>query len=361
MFENKKTFVIAESGINHNGSEKIAKKLIESAFETGANAVKFQTYITKNLVTKNAGLAFYQRKNLNLNNQFQMLKKFELSKEIFKRLKKYADKLGIIFLSSPFDLESAEFLIKNLKLKIIKIPSGEITNAPLLNFIGKNSKKIILSTGMSNFKEIYQGLDILAFSMIRKQNPNKLNFLGYFKKFNKNYFFKNKIILMHCISEYPTDLNNINLLRINKLKKIFKLETGYSDHSKTFLSAVVAVSRGTRIIEKHLTLDKKLLGPDHSSSSTQAEFKKMVQSIRLVEKITEKYNKNLSDDEISNSIVSRKSLVATKKIKKGEKLSIYNMGSKRPNLGISPIFFWKILGKRVTKNYLEDEFINEKI
>ena len=355
---NKKTFIIAEIGINHNGSEKKAMKLIKIAKDVGANAVKFQTYVTSNLVIKNSKLANYQKKNSHFNNQFELLKKNQLSQNVFIKLKKYADKLGINFISSPFDLESAKFLIKRLGIKTIKIPSGEITNAPLLNYIGLNCKKILLSTGMSNMSDINLALDVLTHSLLKKK-INNFNFINSYKKNKKK--IKDMIILMHCNSEYPADLSNLNLNNIKTLKNYFNLNVGYSDHSKNIISSTTAVSLGANIIEKHLTINKNESGPDHSSSFNKEEFANMVNSIRIVENVLGKFDKEITREEKSNSYISRKSIIALKRIKKGEKFTNENITTKRPGKGISPIYFWNLLGKNSSRNYNFDDLIKENV
>ncbi len=334
--KNKKTFIIAEAGVNHNGNPKLAKKLIEKAKESGADAVKFQTYNTKNLVSKFAQLAEYQKKFTNIKTQYELLRKLELSKKDFINLKKYCDKRKIKFISSPFDLESAKFLF-DLGLEIFKIPSGEITNYLLLKKIGSYNKKVILSTGMADLGEIEDAIDLLIESGMKREN----------------------IALLHCTTEYPAPLEEVNLKAILTLKEAFKLEVGYSDHTLGIEIPIAAVSIGATIIEKHFTLDKNLPGPDHKASLEPKELKEMIIAIRNVEKAMGNGMKKPTPAEIKNREIVRKSIVAKKKIKKGEIFTEENLSTKRPGIGISPMKWKEIIEKTASRDYEEDEVIEE--
>jgi len=330
-----KTIIIAEAGVNHNGNINLAKKLILAAANSGADYVKFQTYETDNMIIPNTKLTGYQKKNIGKNkNQYQMLKKYQLKKSFYKILIQYAKKKRIGFISSPFDIESLKFL-KKFNLNFIKIPSGEINNFPLLKEIGKLSKKIILSTGMASISEINEALKIL-------------------KKFGTK---KEKISLLHCHSEYPSNPESLNLRAIVTLRKKFNLKVGYSDHSLGIEASVISISLGAEIIEKHLTLSNKMKGPDHKASMEPEMFSQMVIAIRKAETMLGTGKKIPTNVEIKNKQLVRKSIVAKTKIKKGEKFSEGNITTKRPGTGISPMLFKKILNTKAKKNYQENDLI----
>ena len=329
-----KTTIIAEAGINHNGKLDTAKKLIYAAKNSGADIVKFQTYSTENLVVKSAKKANYQKKKRPTESQYNMLKKLELSFNEFKTLSKICLKEKIEFLSTGFDINSIKFL-NSLNQKRFKIPSGEITNYPLLRFIGKQKKEIILSTGMSNLKEIGLAIKVLT----DFGTPLK------------------KIIVLHCNSAYPTHPKDANLKAMVTIKNNFGVKVGYSDHTLGIEAAIIAVSLGAKIIEKHLTLNKKSVGPDHTTSVEPHVFKKMVSAIRRTEEYLGKEKKIMTKNESENKNVVRKSIVALKDIKKGENFSEVNLVTKRPGEGISPMKWKKIIGKKAKKNYKKDDFI----
>lgn len=330
-----KTFIIAEIGVNHNGKIDLAKKLIKIAKNSGADAVKFQSYISKDLVSKKAKLASYQKKKVKHNSMLTMLERYELKKKDQKFLFKYCKKANIEFISSAFDLSSLDFLANELNLKRLKVPSGEITNLPYLKELAKTKKPIILSTGMANTAEIQRALKVL-----------------------KNNGVKNNMIsILHCNTAYPTPINDSNLKSIPFLKKKFKLKVGFSDHTIGMEAALAAVTLGANIIEKHLTLNKKLIGPDHASSMTPNEFKNMVLSIRKVELCLGKKNKPVTKSEKKNIKFVRKSIVAKKTILKGEKFNHQNLTTKRPGTGISPFLWNKVLKLKAKKNFKQDELI----
>ncbi len=330
-----KVIIIAEAGVNHNGNVNIAKQLVDSAVFAGADIIKFQTFKTKNLVTKNSPKAPYQKKITNTNEtQYEMLKKLQLNIKQTKIIKDYCKRKKIEFLSSPFDLESLK-LLTNLKVKKIKIASGEITNYPLLRDIAKLKKETILSTGMSKTQEITQAIKVL-----------------------QNYGLSRKnIILLHCTSAYPTPLKHANLTSINYLKNKFKLKVGYSDHTEGITASVAAVALGSEVIEKHITLNKKAKGPDHSSSLDPKGFRELVREIRKVEKLLGKYGKFVTKNEKQNIKIVRKSIYAKKNINIGEKFSEDNLISKRPAKGLSPMSWNNIIGRISKKNYHKDDLI----
>ena len=328
-------FIIAEAGVNHNGSINLAKKLIDAASNSGANAIKFQTFKAKNLATKNSEKANYQKILTNQNEtQFDMLKKFELSKETHLELIKYSNNKKIHFLSSPFDHESID-LLSELGLEIIKIPSGEITNLPYLKYIGKLDKKLILSTGMSNFEEVRNALEILVNSGTKKEN----------------------ITILHANTEYPTPMEDVNLRSMVTIGKKLNIKFGYSDHTLGIEVGIAAAANGASCIEKHLTLDCNMDGPDHKASLEPSQFKVMVKAIRNIEHALGSDVKKPSKSELKNIKIVRKSIVAKTNIKKGEFLNENNLTVKRPGTGISPMKWYDLLGTKATRDYKEDDLI----
>ena len=338
MRKDKKTFIIAEAGVNHNGSLKKALRLIDVATLAGADAIKFQTFKAERIATKFAPKAQYQKNVVfKKETQFQMLKKLELTRNMHLKCIQYCKQKKIIFISSAFDKDSLIFL-KKINIKFFKVPSGEINNIPYLELLGKFRKKVILSTGMSNISEIDKAVKTLV----------------------KNGTPKNNIVLLQCTSSYPAPLEEINLKVIDTLKKKFKLNVGFSDHSLGIIASVAAVAVGAKVIEKHITLDKKLNGPDHKASLDPDEFKLMVDNIKIVEKALGNGIKKVTLSEKKNINIVRKSIVAAKFIKKNDKFSIKNITCKRPGTGISPIFFKKLLGKKSVKNFNKDDLIKLK-
>jgi N,N'-diacetyllegionaminate synthase len=328
-------FIIAEAGVNHNGSIDLAKKLIDVASAAGADAVKFQTFKAKNLATKSSEKANYQKNTTDQKEtQFNMLKKLELSKEMHLELINYSKNKDIKFLSSPFDHDSIE-LLKDLGLEIFKIPSGEITNLPYLRHIGKLNKKIILSTGMSNIDEVKNALDILVSSGTKKNN----------------------ITVLHANTEYPTQMEDVNLKAMVIMGKELNVNFGYSDHTLGIEVDIAAVALGASIIEKHFTLNCNMEGPDHKASLEPDQLNKMVISIRNIEKALGNGIKKPSKSELPNIQIVRKSIIAKTKIKKGEILNENNLAVKRPGGGISPMKWDEIIGTKAIKDYNEDELL----
>lgn len=333
----KKTLIIAEAGVNHNGDINLAKKLIEVASEAGADFVKFQTFVAENCISKNAKKAEYQLQATDENqSQFDMVKKLELSKQDHEILIEHCKKFNIKFLSTAFDLESIDLLVK-FDIEIFKIPSGELTNLPYLKKIASFNKNIILSTGMATLGEIEKALDILV------QNGTQ----------------RDKIIILHCNTEYPTPFEDVNLRAMQTLKKAFCLPVGYSDHTLGITIPIAAVAMGACVIEKHFTLDKSMQGPDHQASLEPEELKAMIKSIRELEQAFGNGVKIPSKSEIKNKAIARKSLVAKKVIKKGECFSEENLTTKRPGDGICGMKYDKYLGKIASRDYAEDELIDE--
>ena len=333
----EKISVIAEAGVNHNGKVKIAKKLVDAAKNAGADYIKFQAYKTNQLVTDRTKLANYQ-KSFSKNNKTQsdMLKKYELKKKDFEELIEYCKSKKIKFLASVFDITSFNMLVE-LRMPIFKIPSGEIINLPLLELIGRLNKKIILSTGMSNMNDIKKALKILMQSGTNIKN----------------------IIVLHCNSEYPTPIRDINLRAMHTIKKNFKVDIGYSDHSYDIEVPIIAAALGAKIIEKHITLNRRMQGPDHKSSLTPKEFSKMVKNIRKTEIILGSNKKYPSQSEIKNIKHVRQSIVSSKFIYKGEKFTKFNLTTKRFGKGISPMEIKKIFGTISKRNYEKNELIKK--
>ena len=328
----KKIKIIAEVGVNHNGRISLAKKLIKHAKNAGADFVKFQSFVSDKLVTDKANKAKYQKKFDNKESQKEMLKKYELSLSQLLILKKFSKKVGIKFMLSVFDVKSLNNL-RLLKLDIVKIPSGELNNFELLERIVKYNLEIILSTGMSNYNEISKTVNYLK------------------KKIKK------KITILHCISSYPTKPQDVQINNILTIKKKFKTEIGFSDHTDSYEAAVAATVLGASVIEKHLTINRRMKGPDHSSSLDPKQFLHFVKSIRNTEKIIIKKSYKISLDELQNSKIVKKSIVAKIRIKKGEKFTRNNITTKRPDNGISASNWFKVLNKTAKKNFEIDDKI----
>jgi len=332
-----KVFIIAEAGVNHNGSIELAKKLIDVASDSGADAVKFQTFKAEKLVSKNAQKADYQKQTTDkTESQFDMIKKLELDLNSHKELIAYCKTKNIMFLSTPFDHDSIE-LLKTLGLEIFKIPSGEITNLPYLRHIGKLNKKVILSTGMADIGEIEDALDVLIEAGTTKEN----------------------ITVLHANTMYPTPMEDVNLKAMVTIGNTFDIAFGYSDHTLGIEVDIAAVAMGASCIEKHFTLDKTMDGPDHKASLEPDELKEMVKAIRNIELALGSSIKKPSKSEMPNMQIARKSIVAKMDIKKGEILTEENITIKRPGNGISPMRWDEIVGTVATRDYIEDELIKE--
>ena len=328
-------FIIAEAGVNHNGSVDLAKKLIDVAVDSGADAVKFQTFKAESLVSKNADKANYQKQTTNESeSQFEMIKKLELNIDAHKKLIKYCNDNNILFMSSPFDHDSID-LLDELGLKIFKIPSGEITNLPYLRHIGLLAKQVILSTGMSTLQEVGDALTILIDSGTKKED----------------------ITVLHANTMYPTPMEDVNLNAILTIQKEFDVAVGYSDHTLGIEVDIAAAAMGVSVIEKHLTLDNNMDGPDHKASLEPKDFIAMVSAIRNIEKALGNYEKKPSPSESINMDVVRKSIVANQVIKKGDVLTDNNITTKRPGTGISPMEWDKVIGTLAAKNYKIDDLI----
>lgn len=332
----QKTLIIAEAGVNHNGSMESAKKLIDVAAQAGVDYVKFQTFKTENLVSKSAQKADYQQRNMNDGDtsQYAMLKKLELSPEQHLELISYCQTKGVKFFSTAFDLESIDFLA-SLQLGLWKIPSGEITNYPYIKKIAQYKEPVILSTGMSTLNEINDAVAILL-------------------KFGVT---KEQITILHCNTEYPTPMVDVNLKAMQTMKVDFGLQTGYSDHTQGIEIPIAAVVLGATIIEKHFTLDRSMDGPDHKASLEPVELKAMVSAIRNVEQALGDGKKTVSLSESKNKSIARKSIVAARKIEKNELLTEENLTVKRPGNGLSPMQWEEVVGIYAIRSFEADEQI----
>lgn len=332
-----KAIIIAEAGVNHNGDIELAKKLIDVAVEAGVDYVKFQTFKSESLVSKFAKKASYQIENTKdaVESQLQMLKKLELSNSQHFELVQYCNNKNISFFSTAFDLESLSFL-KELGLNIVKIPSGEITNLPYLRKAAALFKEVIISTGMSSMVEIEEALDVFLQAGIKK----------------------NDITILHCNTEYPTPMSDVNLNAMLTIKKMFGVKVGYSDHTMGIEVPIAAVAMGGTMIEKHFTLDRSLPGPDQLASLEPDELKNMVHSIRNIEEAIRGTGiKEPSESEIKNISIARKSIVAKTSIQKGDRFTEFNITTKRPGMGLSPMKWDEVIGKVACQDFDEDELI----
>ncbi|MDP2851207.1 MAG: N-acetylneuraminate synthase [Sulfuricurvum sp.] len=328
-------FIIAEAGVNHNGSIELAKALIDVAAQSGADAVKFQTFKADKLVSKTAQKASYQKETTDADeSQYAMIKKLELDERAHHTLIDHCKKKNILFLSTAFDHESID-LLNHLGMEIFKIPSGEITNLPYLRHIGSLKKEVILSTGMATLDEIDAALHVLTTAGTAKE----------------------KITILHATTEYPCPIEEVNLRAMDTIRETFDIRIGYSDHTRGIEVPIAAAAMGASVIEKHFTLDRQMEGPDHKASLEPDELIAMVQAIRNIEKALGDGIKQPSPSEMKNIPIARKSIVASQAIQKGERLSAENITVKRPALGISPMLWDEIIGTIASKNYHEDEAI----
>lgn len=332
---NRDIFLIAEAGVNHNGDLNLALEMIDAAKDSGADAVKFQTFEANTLATRSAIQAKYQTENSGIKeSQYDMLRKLELKKDYHEEIKRHCEKNRVIFMSSPFDEESVKFL-NNIQMEIFKIPSGEITNKPILQSIAKIGKPTILSTGMSNLKEIHNAI----------------------KVFKEEGFDLNNLSLLHATSDYPADPSETNMLCIKTLKDEFKLRVGYSDHTNTSHCAIIALALGASIFEKHFTLDRKMNGPDHKASLEPEDLKQYFKDIKDSAVILGDGKKIPGRSESKNINIVRKSIVAKKRIDQGEVFTSDNITTKRPGNGISPMNIDLVLGQSSKKKFDEDDLI----
>lgn len=357
----KLIFIIAEAGVNHNGSPEMARRLIEVAAEAGADAVKFQTFQADKIASRTAPKAAYQVDTTgSLESQYEMLKRLELDTEAHQVLMGHCRSCGIQFLSTPFDLESLALLAKDLDLPYLKIPSGEATNAPFLLEAARYGKPIILSTGMCTLNEVEMALGVIAYGYLGGvEPPTKSGFSAALNSPEGRTLLKNRLTLLHCTTEYPAPFAEINLRVMDSLSSKFGLPVGLSDHSAGIAVAIAAAARGAVMIEKHFTLDRSLPGPDHKASIDPEELKQLVRSIRQVELALGSPEKTPTASELENSFIIRRSLTAACDIPAGEVFTPENLVLKRPGTGIAPIEYWEYLGKKASRDYHKDELVTQ--
>jgi N-acetylneuraminate synthase len=358
MMQPHKTFLIAEAGVNHNGSIELAKKLIDAAVMAGADAVKFQSFVASSIVTAGASKAEYQITNTgSKESQLEMLKKLELSHSQQRELHQYCQRSGIQFLSTPFDTASLNFLTADLGLETIKVGSGELTNAPFLFEVARLAKNIVLSTGMSTLDEVADALGVVAFVLTDSKNPSISSFKSALASSEGKKAVTSKVTLLHCTTDYPTVPSDVNLRAMLTLREKFDCQVGFSDHSVGIHLAVAAVAVGATVIEKHLTIDRDLPGPDHKASLEPSEFKNLVDQVRDLENAFGDGIKRPTEVELKNKKIARRSLVALKAIKTGDIFTSENVSTKRPGTGRSPFEYWSLLGTKATSDIAENDLI----
>lgn len=357
-----KVYIIAEAGVNHNGSLLLAKQLVDAAVLAGADAVKFQSFIAQDEISTYANKANYQLAHTEKEeSQLEMVRKLELSWQEQKELLAYCNQKGIDFLSTPFEIKSLRFLAQELQLTTLKISSGDITAAPILLEAARLQKKVIMSTGMANLGEIEDALGVLAFGYCHLEEPlSAADFRKAYLAAEGRAALHKNVSLMHCTTEYPAPYEEVNLQAMVTLRQAFHLPVGLSDHTRGIAIPVAAVALGACMIEKHFTLDASMEGPDHKASLEPAELRSMVQGIRQVEAALGTGLKIPSPSEHANIKVARKSLVALKEIEEGEEFTKENLGYKRPGDGITPMKYWEILKKKAKKRYFADEVVRDE-
>ncbi|MBF0295825.1 MAG: N-acetylneuraminate synthase [Magnetococcales bacterium] len=355
--------MIAEAGVNHNGHPELALRLVDAAADAGADAVKFQTFRAAELVSRNARKATYQQATTDPEeSQFAMIRRLELDHATHLRLADHCRARGIAFLSTPFDLPSLEFLVAEMDLPLLKIPSGEVTNGPFLVRVGATGRRILLSTGMATLGEIETALGALAFGLLGLPEPPSLaGCAGAFASPAGQAILEERVTLLHCTTEYPAPVDQVNLRAMDAMAAAFGLPVGYSDHTAGIAIPIAAVARGAVVIEKHFTLDRTLPGPDHRASLEPDELAAMVRAIREVETALQGHGHKLPmAAEWKNRAVARKSLVAIAPVAQGECFSEHNLGIKRPGSGISPMAYWQWLGRAAPRDYQPDELIVDR-
>lgn len=352
-----KTFIIAEAGVNHNGSVEIAKQLIDEAKKAEVDAIKFQSFKGKNIIRKGTQKADYQKQQTgNDEDQLSMVSKLELSEDDHHQIFQYAREKNIEVISTPFDLESVD-LLEKLEVHRYKIPSGEITNPLLLFKVAKTQKPIILSTGMATIGEIERALSILSYGLGGDSEPTLNRCIEFYGTEKAQNLLKEYVTILHCTTQYPAPIDEVNLNVIGSLKSAFDLNIGYSDHTEGIGVSLAAVALGGKMIEKHFTLDRKMPGPDHSASIEPGELCELVKEIRRVEGSLGRSQKLPTPSEVKNIPIVRRSIVAKKSIVEGEELTLENLTLKRPGTGLDPMKIWELIGQKAKKNYQEDDFI----
>lgn len=355
-------FVIAEAGVNHNGNINLALELIDAAANSGADAVKFQTFRSESVISKWAPKAEYQVATTGRDeSQLDMVRQLELDHQSHHYLSDHCRKRGIIFMSTPFDADSADFLVNDLKIPRIKIPSGEVTNAPLLLHLSRFDLPIIMSTGMCTLGEVEEALGVLAFGMGANlgQAPERNAFRQAYMCEKGQSLLSERVTLLHCTTEYPAPFSEVNLRAMDTLASAFGLRVGFSDHTKGISISLAAVARGACIIEKHLTLDRAMPGPDHLASLEPVEMKELVSGIRNITTALGDGRKLPSPSEFKNITIARRSLVSDASMCVGDIWTKETLSCKRPGIGRSPYEYWSLLGKKAERQYAEDEMIDD--
>jgi N-acetylneuraminate synthase len=353
--------IIAEAGVNHNGDLNLAKRLIDVAAEAGADAVKFQTFRAEQLVSRNAPKAEYQTRTTDqAESQLEMIRKLELTEADHEVLIAHAQARGIAFLSSPFDVPSLRLLTKRFGLRTIKIPSGEITNAPFLLAVARAAQRVIISTGMSTLADIETALGVMAFGFTAPVTgtPRLGDFEHAFASEPGQQGLRERVTLLHCTTEYPAPIAEVNLRAMDTMAAAFGLPVGYSDHTPGIHISLAAVARGAQVVEKHFTLDRTLPGPDHKASLVPDELRQLVRQTREIQQALGDGIKRPTSSEWKNRDVARKSLVAAKAIQAGEAFTEENLACKRPGTGVSPSSYWQTLGEVATRSYAADESLD---
>ena len=354
-----RSIIIAEAGVNHNGSPQLAKELVSAAAESGVDAVKFQTFRAESVVTASAKKAEYQIVNTGESgSQLEMIRLLELDESTFKELAVKAENSGLQFLSTAFDMESLRFLAEDIGVNTIKIPSGEANNGPYILACARLGRPIILSTGMCTLKEVASALDVIAYGFLDFQTPRGLDEVEGLATTEAGYAsLKDRVTILHCTTEYPAPFGEVNLQAMGLMAKHFGLPVGYSDHTKGISVPIAAAALGARVIEKHFTLDRSMEGPDHAASVEPSELSAMVKAIRETEAALGEPVKDVSPSETKNKMVARRSIVAARAILAGEIYSADMLSTKRPGDGLSPMRIWDMIGLTAERDYALDEAI----
>ena len=355
-----RTWIIAEAGVNHNGSRDRAIELVHAAARAGADVVKFQSFRADKLATAMAAKASYQLTATGCGeSQFDMLRSLELSPADECEIAKVCTRTGIVYMSTPFDADSATHLVERVGVKTLKIGSGDLTNAPLLLHVARFGLPIVLSTGMSTLEEVETALAVLAFGFTRQETdrPRSADWSAVLQEPEACQALRAKITLLHCTTEYPAPPASVNLRAMATMRDAFGLPVGLSDHSRGLHVPVAAVALGAKVIEKHFTLDRSLPGPDHAASLKPDELTAMVAAIRDVESALGDGRKVPATEELANRPIARRSLVTLRPVRRGEVFSEDNLGVKRPGTGVAPIHYWDFLGRPADRDYAADEAV----
>tara|TARA_B100000686_G_scaffold136547_1_gene143797 strand:+ start:449 stop:1534 length:1086 start_codon:yes stop_codon:yes gene_type:complete len=354
-------YVIAEAGVNHNGDVRLALELIDIAADAGADVVKFQTFVPEEVISRHAPKAEYQLTTTDAGEtQLDMARKLWFPNNKFFDLAEHCRKRDITFLSTPFNLSSIDFLANEMNLETLKLPSGEITNGPFLLHAARTGCDIILSTGMATLDEIKDALSVLAFGLTKNKSlPTPENLRNCYESKIGRKALSRQVTLLHCTTEYPTPFKAANLKAMDTIRQTFGLPVGFSDHTPGINASVAAIARGAVVVEKHFTLDKEMDGPDHKASLSPLELSALVNAVKEVSQSLGNGVKTPHKVELKNIPIARKSLVASRSIKKGELFSEENLTVKRPGTGVSPMLYWKYLGTPACRDYTEDELISD--